>query len=700
MKRKLLLAALVMLATLLLLGGVAMAQTTDPIVCKMEVSPSSLSAPGEVSVTITVSNSGDTDMKDPLTLYSPTSEVVTDFGDKGSVILKAGEVKTWTGKWDVNQRTLDNGQIVFFVKYTLYGDNGEKNVKSQPIRGKLETAEAKTDIEVKRTITPGTAREGQKVTVQYDIVNTGTVSLKNITLQENKSISSKTVTVAKELKAGETAQVKFPVTMGKKNLTSSATITYTSGDSTEKKTQKVDEQVILYGEAAMTAKLTSSAKGVTTNGTVKLTLELKNSGTVNYADIRVNDKTLGDVFTNQQIAAGATLKLEKEITLTKTTEYQFTITAIDNTGTTVSLNTDPLTVIAVDPNKIVHLTLVAAADRTEVYSQPGTVRFTLTIQNDSEVDATDVAIYEAKTKINTFDTIPAGQTRSMTRDAALSMAGKYQFSAVTVDALNTTSTFLSNEIQIAFSIPTPTPVVTAAAEPTPEPTYAKLTYPPISNPGVGSTPKLIRAFFYPLLWVSAILLIGAVIVLLIATRKRMTEKKASEAALDHLERVKRRDYVAPVEEAQEAPTLEIDKTKEEAPSEGIENTEPESISEQELPHMKYVRNAYQHAAEETTEAGTKPKADSLADNEDSPYRKPKAEANANQPDGNEEAPVLEDEQEAYREEEGYMDEPADSLMAFEEPQEPAEKPVAASPAKPKQTEKRRHRRADSDSTDE
>lgn len=116
--------------------------------------------------------------------------------------------------------------------------------------------------------------------------------------------------------------------------------------------------------------------------------------------------------------------------------------------------------------------------------------------------------------------------------------------------------------------------------------------------------------------------------------------------------------------------------------------------------MKYVRNAYQHAVEETTEADTKPKADSLADTEDSPYRKPKTEADTNQPDGNEEAPALEDEQEAYREEEGYMDEPTDSLMAFEEPEEPAEKPVAVSPAKPKQTEKRRHRRADSDSTDE
>ncbi|HPR77854.1 MAG TPA: hypothetical protein PLR69_04560, partial [Candidatus Limiplasma sp.] len=219
-------------------------------------------------------------------------------------------------------------------------------------------------------------------------------------------------------------------------------------------------------------------------------------------------------------------------------------------------------------------------------------------------------------------------------------------------------------------------------------------------PGVGSTPKLIRAFFYPLLWVSAILLIGAIIVLLIATRKRMLEKKASEAALDHLERVKRRDYVAPLEEPQEAPTLEMEKPKEITPSEGAESTEPESISEQELPHMKYVRNAYQHATEEVAEEGVKPKMDSAADGEDSPYRKPKAEDNTEQTNGDEEASGLEDEQEAYREEEGYANEPADSLMAFDEPQETTGKPVAASPTKPKQTEKRRHRRSDSDSTNQ
>ncbi|MCE5343950.1 MAG: hypothetical protein LLF96_10285 [Eubacteriales bacterium] len=597
MKRKLLLAALLLL-TALLLGGTALA-ATDPIVCSMEVSPSTLTEPGVVSVTITVTNSGATDMQEPLTLYSPTSEVVTDFGDKGSVTLKAGEVKTWTGTWDVNQHTLDNKQIVYFVKYALIDENGTRQVKSQPIRGKLEVAEAKTDIDIKRTISPGTARDGQTVNIVYDIVNTGTVSLKNVKLKESKDISTKEVSVADELKAGDAAQVKFPVTMGKKNLTSSATITYTAGSSSEKLTKTVDEQVILYGEAAMTAKLTASAKGAAINGTVTLSLELKNTGTVDYTGVRVTDTTLGDVFTDQKVPAGETLKLDKEITLTETTAYQFTVTAVDNTGTEVTLNTDALTLTAIDPSKVVHLTLVAAADRTEVYTQPGIVRFTITVANDSEVEAKEVTIYEAKTAIYTFASIPAGATRTLTRDAALSMAGKYLFTAEATDALDTINTFASNEIQIAFSIPTAAPVTpTPPAVPTAEPTYAQVTYVPISNSSVGAVPKLIRAFFYPLMFVSGILLLGAAVLLAIATKKRMDEKRASEAALDHLDRAKRRDYVAPNEEADEpAQDAGTDQqpisTADETPGMGAGSAT--GLNEEELPHMKYVRNAYQRS---------------------------------------------------------------------------------------------------------
>ena len=605
MKRKLLVAMLVSLLALWLCG-LALAET-DPIICTMEVSPSTLSEPGDVSVTITVSNSGETDLTDPLTLYSPTSEIVKDFGDNGSVTLKAGEVKTWTGTWNVNQRTLDNGQIVFFVKYVLYKDDGSRDAKSQPIRGKLNATESKTDVEIRRTISPGTARDGQTVTVKYDIVNTGTVSLKNITLEESKDISKKVVKVADELKAGETAQVKLPVTMGKKDLTSSAVITFTTGTSTEKQTRKVEEQKITYGEAAMTAKLTSSAKGVAVNGTVTLTLELKNSGSVNYTDVRVTDATLGDVFTNQQLGAGETLKLEKEITLTKTTDYQFKITAIDNTGTEVTLDTDALTLTAVDPSKMVHLNVTLASDRTEVYTQPGIVRFTITVENDSEIEAKDVAIYHGTTKISTIPLIPAGETRKLTRDAALSMAGRYQFTAVSVDALGVSNTFISNEIQIAFSVPTPAPLTpTPPAVPTPEPTYNEIPAPRIGDPSVGTIPKAIRAVFYPLMIISALLLAAGVVLLILATRKRVEQKKASEAALDHLDRAKRRDYVTPGDEPEPVeaapPRHEGKAPSVAATEEGSRNSSAAPDADAELPHMKYVRNAYQRTGKEQTDA--------------------------------------------------------------------------------------------------
>ena len=606
MKRKLLAAAL-LLAAMLIVGGAAFA-ADDPIVCSMEVSPQSLAAPGDVTVTITVSNAGDTDMKDPLTLYSPTSEIVTDFGDKGSVTLKAGEVKTWTGTWSVNQRTLDNGQIVFFVKYFLYKDNGEREAQSQPIRGKLNAAEAKTDIEIKRTISPGTAREGQTVNVIYDIVNTGTISLKSLTITESKDVAKKAVTVAEELKPGEAAQVKFPVTMGKKDLVSSATITYTTGDSKDKQTQKVDQQTITYGEAALTAKLTASSKGVAINGKVTLTLDLQNDGNVNYTDVRVSDKTLGEVFTNQELAAGGKLKLEKEITLTETTDYQFHIVAIDNTGTEVTLDSDALTLSAVDPGKIVHLNVTAAADRTEVYTQPGIVRFTVTVENDSEVDAKDVVIYHGGVRIYTFPAIPAGESRKLTRDAALSMAGKYEFTAVTVDALQNSSSFVSNAIQIAFSVPTPAPETpTPAAVPTPEPTYEMVTVPKMNHESVAPVAKMIARIFMPMMYIAIALLLGAGVLLALATKKRMDQKRASDAALDHLDRAKRRDYANPGEDEDDAaPSQPAKPTPAQssgtAPKQPQAAAKPEPQSDIELPHMKYVRNAYQRSASEGTAA--------------------------------------------------------------------------------------------------
>lgn len=42
-------------------------------------------------MTITISNSGNTDMKDPVVLYDPAAQIVSDFAPMAAVLLKAGE---------------------------------------------------------------------------------------------------------------------------------------------------------------------------------------------------------------------------------------------------------------------------------------------------------------------------------------------------------------------------------------------------------------------------------------------------------------------------------------------------------------------------------------------------------------------------------------------------------------------------------
>ncbi|MEG2357194.1 MAG: hypothetical protein RSC40_09585, partial [Clostridia bacterium] len=212
-----------------------------------------------------------------------------------------------------------------------------------------------------------------------------------------------------------------------------------------------------FGESALVAKLTASAKGVAIDGKVTLTLNLKNTGSVDYSDLRVTDASLGDVFVNQQLAAGKSLKLDKEITLTKTTDYQFNVTAIDSTGTQTVVASELVNIVAVDPKDVLSLQIVATPDRTEVYEQPGMVRFSIAVTNDSAVEAKNVTVSHGATEIYTFTSIPAGETRKLTRDAALSMAGKFRFTVSAQDPLENKLTFESNEVQIAFSVPTPAP---------------------------------------------------------------------------------------------------------------------------------------------------------------------------------------------------------------------------------------------------
>ena len=531
MKRRIWIGVLVLLAALGLCSAALAAD--DPIKCSMELSQTKFSGTKDITVSITVSNTGEGDLPGSVTLYYPNGKKVEDFG---SPTLTVGASQSWSGTWTVTQKQLEAGKITFKVKYSVYNDAGELGTKTKNFSRSITYEGAVATVEVNRTITPTTAQEGQTVTVIYDVVNSGTVDISGVTIKENSSISKKSGTID-AIAAGEKASYTFTTTMAKKDLTSEATITFTAGS--KKGTVKKEAATIKYGKVDLTAKLSADKKGGAPGDTLTLTLILTNSGTVDYTNINVTDPVLGDVFTGLTLAAGKSEAQTKEIAITESVDYMFTVTAMDATETETTVVTDKVSVQAVSAEQKITLTLNASADTETVYSLPGTVHFVVDVINDSAVDVTDVNVYAGTVKLYNFPTILAGETRSFTRDVSVSMAGQYQFNATVKNQLQETETFTSNIIPIAYAQPTAVPTEAPIVTP-PSPVYVDVptTDDDPAMDQVQSTLNTVRVIGFVLAALCAVLVAVGLV-------RRLQAKRESDAAYDHLERGSYRDYSTP-----------------------------------------------------------------------------------------------------------------------------------------------------------
>lgn len=527
-----------------------------------------LSGPGELTFSITVSNAGDEDMPGPVKLYYPDMTPVEEFG---SPTLAAGNSKSWEGTWNVTQKELESGFVGFIVERTeVDPETGELTTKMARLKLPITYAGAEPELNILRTFVPAVAGKNQEVSVIYEITNTGTAEVSNVTIKEHKDIAT-TAGAIKSIAPGETKKYVFTVKMGAKDLNSEATVSYKAGGKSY--TEKVTPDVIHYGVMDLTATLSADKKGGAPGDTVKLKLTLKNSGKSDYTNVRVTDETLGDVFTGETVRAGETIALEKDLVITETTDLQFIIKSEDANGNTYETATGRVHVIATDPAKQIVLSVEASADRSEVYRIPGgVVRFKITVHNESAVDVRDISVMAVERQVYHFDVIPSGESRTITRDMEISMAGTFQFNATVKDELNQMLVFSSNPIPIAY------------APPTPVPTEAPLVTPPapaqIEMPQATAAPTWIRqaeSAADTAKWVFLGIAGVLGLLLLIGAGRRARMKSESNKAMDHLEGANYRDYsTAPrgrrrnevisgeEEAAREAAADETEKTEEPA----------------------------------------------------------------------------------------------------------------------------------------
>ena len=457
MKQRILFCLSLALLLTVLLCGTAFAANIPAV--DMQLSETRLSGPKEITVTVSVTNTADTDMPGPIALYDPEGRRIEDFG---TPTLSAGATKSWTGTWFVTEEQLSEGRIAYALAYTIADDTGVLITKTTTFYKSIVKVGEAPEVLVTRTITPSTARNGQKVSVIYEISNIGGVDVTDVTIKESSAVSVSDGKIAL-IRAGEKATHTFTVTMKKKSLISQATVSYQAGGKTY--TESVGEATIKYGDVKLEAGLKADKKGGSVGETVKLTLTLKNTGKVDYQNVTVTDPLLGTVFTGLTIEAGKSVTQEKELTITQSCDLQFTVSGATASGDTIETATERVSIVAVDPAKEVGLTVYAEVDKATVYTLPAIVKFTVHVTNNSAVDAKDVTVSASGVDMYSFSQISAGETVSFVRDVLVSVTGKFRFDARTSNQLGESTSFLGNEVPISLSQPTVTPSQVPIATP-------------------------------------------------------------------------------------------------------------------------------------------------------------------------------------------------------------------------------------------
>ena len=598
------------LALLLVLGlcGTALAANVPEV--SVVLSENRFSGPQEVTVTITVANTGDTDMPGPVALYDPDGKKIDEFG---TPILAAGASKVWTGTWMVTDKQLDEGRLSFGLGYTVADDSGVIYQKTQTFYSPIVNTGATPDVQVTRTITPPVARQGQKVYVTYEVTNVGGLDVTGLTIKESSAVSS---TAAKlgTLAPGESASHTFTIEMKKKDLISHAAVTYSAAG--QDYTRTVDEATIKYGKTVeLEASLKADKKGGTIGDVVKLTLTLKNTGKNAIQNITVTDPVLGTVFSGLTVEGKSSLTQEKEITILRTGDYLFSVSGANASGSAVQTATEMVHVIAVDPEKAVSLSVTAEADKPTIYMLPGIVKFTVHVTNTGSVAAENVTVSASNVELYSFASIAPGATASFVRDVRVDIPGKFRFDAQVTDPLGQPVTFQGNEVPIRHAPPTATPTQAPIATPA-IPTLEQLPTHDGLPAYMDTVEKALDIGFWVLLGISGLFL--ALVVVGVIGRSARAAK--SGKAADHLERSGSDDYTVAVPARKRRFLAENEDDDEHVVSHAYMQTEPTDVPDPVEPAAEEPSNEERTADMQETMNELYPEARKTEDNFAPPAR--------------------------------------------------------------------------------
>ncbi len=515
------------MACLMLAFAACASADADPIRVSSLSEPQSVISEQDVSITIKVYNSSQTDMQEEITLFNPDGISVEKYSG-----LKGEQSVTYTGKWHVTKDQIDEGKIKYYIQYTVDTGNGPtKTTRTVPVT--IQTEEAAPQLTATYSVSPVSAREGQEVTLSYTLSNTGNVELRNIVV-ENEGVSKEKVT-APSLSVGEKVTLTDKFTMGKKEVVSKPSVSYQAAES--KKTLTISDmakKTITVAEDGLEISLKpKSEEKVYPGESAVLVVEMKNTGNSAYSglEIKLSDGTVVD--SGVEIKPGASYKKETSFVTTQDTSITASASGTDANGEAVGVVSGEVAIKTQDASRALVLSVKADAETDVIYSEPAVIRFGVVVENIGQTDATTLTIEEAGTTVAKIASLPAGESRTAVFDVETSIAGKFQFVVKGKDADGNERAYESNVIQVNYIAPTPTPT----AVPTPTPV------PPTPTPVPTATPaptlgEIISAHVNPVVLYSVAGVLSAllVIILTVSGVSNAKRKKRLAQALDTIER--------------------------------------------------------------------------------------------------------------------------------------------------------------------
>ena len=464
-------AAMLLCALMLCVCAFASADA-DPIRVSSLSEPQSVISEQDVSITIKIYNSSQTDMLDEITLFNPLGVSVEKYSG-----LKGEQSVTYTGKWHVTKEQIEKGKINYYIQYTVdTGDGPQKATRTVPVT--IQTEDAAPQLTATYSISPASAREGQTVTLSYTLSNTGNVELRNIVV-ENDGISKEKL-AQPSLSVGEKVTLTDSFKMGKKELVSKPSITYQAAESNKKMTiSDLARKTITVAEDGLEVYITAkNAEDVYPGEKVQLTVELKNTGNGSYTGLTTILSDGTEVSSGVELAAGASFKKDIEWTVSEDTTLTANVSGADGNGENVAVVSSELNITTQDASRALVLGVYADAQKNVIHSEPAVVRFGIVVENIGETDAATLTVEQAGTTVAKIPSLPAGESRTLVFDLETSIAGKFQFVVKGRDADGNERAYESNILEVAYVAPTPTPT----AVPTPTPV------PPTPTPAPTATP--------------------------------------------------------------------------------------------------------------------------------------------------------------------------------------------------------------------